>query len=187
MGGSLLANVDRLQSIIEDVLAIARLDAAEPGACDPVDLADLVTGELADRHPSTKQIEVDLQQGNVVMGDWLRLCRLLTNLVNNAERHADSVITITVRRAPGGQGDPRFAAGAAILEVLDDGPGIPLDECERVFQRFARLRDAQEKDPGGTGLGLAIARQIAEMSGGTLTIADSLRGARFVLRLPLAP
>jgi signal transduction histidine kinase len=187
MGGSLLANVDRLQAIIEDVLAIARLDAAEPGACDPVDLADLVTGELADRHPSTKQIEVDLQQGNVVMGDWLRLCRLLTNLVNNAERHADSVITITVRRAPGGQGDPRFAAGTAILEVLDDGPGIPLDECERVFQRFARLRDAQEKDPGGTGLGLAIARQIAEMSGGTLTIADSMRGARFVLRLPLAP
>nr|WP_308201493.1 ATP-binding protein [Sphaerisporangium perillae] len=84
-------------------------------------------------------------------------------------------------------GDLRFAAGIAVLEVLDDGAGIPSDKRETVFQRFVRLRESRERDPGGTGLGLPIARQIAEMSGGALTIEDSPRGARFVLRLPAAP
>jgi signal transduction histidine kinase len=68
--------------------------------------------------------------------------------------------------------------------VLDDGSGIPTDKRESVFQRFTRLGEGRQRDPGGTGLGLAIARQIAEMSDGTLTIEDSPRGARFVLRLP---
>jgi signal transduction histidine kinase len=186
-GETLLANLDRLQAIIEDLLTIARLDAAMPGARDPVDLAELVTAELDTRH-GTKQFDCELAEGVVVLGDWLRLSRLLANLVNNAERHADSNITIKVSREEDGQaGDPRLAAGAAILEVLDDGAGIPPDKRDSVFQRFVRLSESRQRDPGGTGLGLAIARQIAEMSGGSVTIADSVRGARFVLRLPLAP
>jgi signal transduction histidine kinase len=186
-GETLLANLDRLQAIIGDLLTLARLDAAMPGARDPVDLAELVTAELDSRHPSTKQIDRDLEHGVVVLGDWLRFSRLLANLVNNAERHADTKITIRVSREESGRtGDPRFAAGVAILEVLDDGAGIPRDKRDSVFQRFVRLSESRQRDPGGTGLGLAIARQIAEMSGGTLTIEDSPRGARFVLRLPVA-
>jgi signal transduction histidine kinase len=186
-GETLLASLDRLQAIIGDVLIIARLDAKTPGARDPVDLAELVTAELDARPPSSKHIDRELSHGVVVLGDWLWLARLLANLVDNAERHADSRITIEVSRVEGGQaGDPRFAAGAAILEVLDDGAGIPPDKRDSVFQRFVRLGESRARDPGGTGLGLAIARQIAESSGGTLTIEDSPRGARFVLRLPVA-
>ncbi|GIH23394.1 hypothetical protein Aph01nite_17040 [Acrocarpospora phusangensis] len=97
-----------------------------------------------------------------------------TNLLDNADRHAESTITLNVR------GDP----GVAVLEVIDDGSGIDPEKRELVFQRFARLDAARAKDAGGTGLGLPIARQIAESSGGTLRIEDSERGARFVVRLP---
>jgi signal transduction histidine kinase len=191
-GATLLATLDRLQAIIGDLLIIARLDAKTSGSRDRIDLAELVTAELEARRPSAKHIERELSHGVVVLGDRLRLARLLANLVNNAERHADSRITIKVSRAEGAgeggqEGDPRFATGRAILEVLDDGAGIPPDQRDSVFRRFVRLGESCARDPGGTGLGLAIARQIAEMSGGTLCIADSVRGARFVLRLPLAP
>jgi signal transduction histidine kinase len=78
------------------------------------------------------------------------------------------------------------AEGAdAVLEVLDDGAGIPAESRERVFERFARLEEARERDSGGTGLGLPIAREIAHAHQGTLTVEDSAAGARFVLRLPL--
>ena len=138
------------------------------------------------RHHMSKRCEYSLEPGVMVIGDRLRLGRLLTNLVDNAERHADSTITITVRHAPNGEHDgQRFPHGIAVLEVIDDGPGIDPDKRELVFQRFARLDAARNKDAGGTGLGLPIARQIAEASGGTLRIEDSPRGARFVLRLPL--
>jgi signal transduction histidine kinase len=69
--------------------------------------------------------------------------------------------------------------------VTDDGPGVPPDQAERIFERFARLDDARSSADGGTGLGLASAREIAERHGGTLTLDTAHRtGARFVLRLP---
>ena len=121
----------------------------------------------------------------LVTGDRSRLTRLLANLVDNAERHADTTIGVTVRRQPGSAcDDQRFLDGVAVLEVSDDGPGIPPDKRELVFQRFTRLDSARNKDSGGAGLGLPIARQIAEASGGTLRIEDSPSGARFVLYLP---
>jgi signal transduction histidine kinase len=112
----------------------------------------------------------------IIRGDVLRLGRLLTNLMDNAERHAVDTITVSVRV----EGD------WAVLEVLDDGAGIAQDQREVVFRRFTRLDAARNRDAGGTGLGLPIARQIAEAHGGTLTIEDSDQGARFVLRLPLS-
>ncbi|MCW2942087.1 MAG: Signal transduction histidine kinaselike protein, partial [Actinomycetia bacterium] len=107
--------------------------------------------------------------------DRMRITRLLVNLLDNAERHATSQITVTVR-----------ADGpTAILEVIDDGAGIAVEQREVVFDRFTRLDASRCRDAGGTGLGLAIAREIAEAHEGTLTIEDSERGARFVLRLPV--
>jgi signal transduction histidine kinase len=182
-GRAVLGGLDRLQAIVADLLIIARLDAGTPGARDPIDLAELVTSELEIRH-SAKTLECDLERGVLVMGDRLQLARLVTNLVDNAERHAETTITIKVFRDLGG---PGLTPGAAVLEVLDDGAGIAPDKWEVVFQRFTRLEASRSKDSGGTGLGLPIARQIAEIAGGTLTIHDSPRGARFVLRLPLAP
>ncbi|WP_405147391.1 HAMP domain-containing histidine kinase [Sphaerisporangium sp. NBC_01403] len=185
MGTAVLNGLDRLQGIVRDLLTIARLEGGTPCAHDLVDLAELVTSEMDARHPG-KRVERDLEEGVLVLGDRLRLARLITNLVDNAERHADSTITVRVHRARGGGDDRRFVTGAAVLEVLDDGAGIAPDKRELVFQRFARLAAARGRDSGGTGLGLSIARQIAEMAGGTLAIHDSPRGARFVLRLPLA-
>ncbi|GAA1279884.1 two-component sensor histidine kinase [Planotetraspora silvatica] len=184
LGVAVLSDLKRLQAIVHDLLTIARLDSGMPGAREPVDLSALVANELRTRRPA-KQIESALEPGVIVVGDRSRLIRVFTNLIDNAQRHADSTITVIVRRGPGD--DQRFSEGVAVLEVVDDGPGIDPDKRELVFQRFIRLDAARTKDAGGAGLGLAIARQIAESNGGTLRIEDSPRGARFVLRLPAAP
>ncbi|GGO27103.1 hypothetical protein GCM10010116_54380 [Microbispora rosea subsp. aerata] len=175
-GRALLASCDRLQALVTDLLQLARLDAGAAPRREPIDLGELAAREL-DRRPRKVKVVRHLTPGVVVVGDRLALARLLNNLLDNGERHAVSTITVTVRRE-NGQG---------VMEVLDDGAGIPPDKRELVFQRFTRLDAARFKDAGGTGLGLSIARQIAQAHGGTLTIEDSDRGARFVLRIPLAP
>ncbi|WP_235558276.1 sensor histidine kinase [Sphaerimonospora mesophila] len=176
-GDALLDSLDRLQAMVADLLRLARLDA---GAAQPeperIDLAGLAAREL-DRRPRKVEVVRDLMPGVIVTGDRLSLARLLGNLLDNGERHAASMLWVTVRQED----------GAAILEVQDDGSGVPPECREVVFQRFTRLDQAREKDAGGTGLGLSIARQIAQTHNGTLTIEDSAVGARFVLRLPAAP
>ena len=169
----MLASVDRLQSIVTDLLLLARLDADCGQANNTVDLAALITAEL-DRRPRDIRVIRDLRSGITVLGDPLRLTRLFTNLVDNAERHAASRITVTLRAE----------ADMAVVEVVDDGSGIAVGQREIVFRRFTRLDAARSRDTGGSGLGLPIARQIAEAHGGTLTIEDSPRGARFVLHIP---
>lgn len=104
----------------------------------------------------------------------IRLARLLCNLLDNAERHATTTIEIIVTT------DPTHA----VLEVIDDGPGIAPTDRERIFERLCRLDDARRLDPGGSGLGLPIAREIVHTYGGHLYAADHPTGARFVLRLP---
>ncbi|MEU8271184.1 HAMP domain-containing sensor histidine kinase [Sphaerisporangium sp. NPDC049002] len=171
---SLLVSLDRLQAIVTDLLLIARLDSGEKVARDYVNVAELVRAEVGRRFRRKRNV-LDLQPGVVVIGDRLQLVRLLTNLLDNAERHAVSTVTVSVRRE----------SREAVLEVIDDGQGIRPEQREVVFQRFTRLAAGREKDKQGTGLGLAIARDIAEQHGGTLTIEDSPKGARFVLRIPL--
>ncbi|MEV3922602.1 sensor histidine kinase [Actinomadura coerulea] len=170
---SVLQSLERLQAIVTDLLQLARLDAAAWQEAETIDLGALVTIEVA-RSERTKRIVPHLQEGVTVRGDRLRLVRLLTNLLDNAERHAESRVDITVARE----------GGTAVLEVVDDGAGVAEKNRDLVFQRFARLEDSKARDPGGTGLGLPIAREIARLHGGSLTIEDSERGARFVLRIP---
>lgn len=174
MAGAVLTGVDRLQAIVTDLLTLARLDARAPLDLSATDLGRLV-GEELDRHDYRMRIVRDLRRNVFVDCDPLRITRLLVNLLDNAERHATSLITVSVR-----------ADGpTATLEVLDDGAGIAPEHRERVFDRFTRLDASRDRDSGGTGLGLAIAREIAEAHHGTLTIQDSEKGARFVLRLPV--
>ncbi|WP_242888082.1 sensor histidine kinase [Actinomadura litoris] len=175
-GRTVLQSLDRLQAIVTDLLELARLDAGKWAEAEPVDLGALVTIELA-RTERSKRVVTHLQEGVTVNGDRLRLVRLLTNLLDNAERHAEERVDISVRRED----------GVAVLEVLDDGVGIAPADREIVFQRFARLRDGRAKDANGTGLGLPIAHEIARSHGGDLTIEDSARGARFVMRIPHGP
>jgi signal transduction histidine kinase len=79
----------------------------------------------------------------------------------------------------------RERACEAVLEVEDDGPGIPADRHEAVFDRFARLDEARARDAGGSGLGLAIARDIAAHHGGSLTVASGPPGALLRARFPI--
>jgi signal transduction histidine kinase len=173
VGQAVLAAVERLQELSADLLALARLDAGGSLPAAPTDLAQVVEDELNRRTPRVKVVR-DLRKGVFAQCDRLRITRLLTNLMDNAERHATSQVTVIVRADE----------SSAVLEVADDGAGIPAEAREVVFKRFTRLDTARNRDAGGSGLGLAIARQIAEVHGGTLTIEDSERGARFVLRLP---
>jgi signal transduction histidine kinase len=172
--GALEDSLDRLEAIVTDLLALARLDSGARCAMERVDLGELVASEL--RHRTNRvRIITDVPPGAVITGDRLQLIRLLTNLVDNATRYAASTVEVAVRR----DGDQ------AVLEVTDDGPGITPDQRELVFDRFTRLDAADSHDTGGTGLGLPIAREIAERHGGTLMVEDSPRGARFVVRIPL--
>jgi signal transduction histidine kinase len=169
------------------LLTIARHQENVQGEREPIDLAELVTTECGRREGSGKSFQYALEPGVMVIGCRTRLTRLLSNLLDNAERHASHTIALHVRQTPCPKRDlQRFPHGVAILEVIDDGPGIDPDKRELVFQRFARLDTARGRHAGGTGLGLPMARQIAEAHGGFLRIEDSPQGARLVLRLPVA-
>ncbi|MGW4959839.1 sensor histidine kinase [Nonomuraea sp. NPDC004186] len=170
---ALLDSVERMQALICDLLQEARLDAGVTGRHEPIDLTELVAGELERRLTKT-DLRHRLTPGVMVDGSRIELSRLLNNLLDNAERHATSAVTVTLT----------LDAGVVSLEVSDDGEGIAPEQREVIFQRFIRLEASRVRDPGGTGLGLPIARQIAQAHGGTPTAQDSPRGGRFVLRLP---
>ncbi len=173
-----LRDAERLNAIVGDLLELARLEAGVSVPTAPVDLVRLVRSELLRLSPKIS-VTTYLAPDVVVDGSALQLARLVANLLANAQRHARSHLQVNVDK----DGDQ------AVLEVIDDGPGIPDEDKEAVFRRFYRRTDARRSDPGGTGLGLAIARQIAETHHGTLRATDRTDrrpGARLVLRLPLA-
>ncbi|WP_433240886.1 sensor histidine kinase [Streptosporangium sp. CA-135522] len=171
---AMLSSLDRLQALVSDLLMLARLDSGAPAAKEQIDLGELCGDEL-DRRRRGVTVVRELKPGLTVEGDRLRLSRLLTNLLDNAERHAASQVSMSMTEED----------GTAVVEVLDDGAGISPDQREVVFRRFTRLDASRSRDAGGTGLGLAIAREIAQAHGGSLGLEDSEQGARFVLRLPL--
>ncbi|MFE6524269.1 sensor histidine kinase [Streptomyces sp. NPDC057794] len=162
----------RLQRLAADLLLLARLDAGERHGDTRVDLAGLARQEAEGRSGVT----VDAEPVEVT-GSRGQLGRVLANLLDNAQRHARSAVTVSVRR----EGD------RAVVGVADDGDGVPEADRERIFERFVRLDDARSRDDGGAGLGLAIARDVAVRHGGTLTAGRGpAGGALFELRLPLA-
>ncbi|GAA2441690.1 HAMP domain-containing sensor histidine kinase [Actinomadura vinacea] len=172
---SALRDTDRLESIVTDLLLLARIGTGGSTAQEPIDLAELADAELR-RRGSDLAVHTRLASGVVVRGVRMQLVRLLGNLLDNAERYAGGKVEIEVAGLD----------GHARLTITDDGAGIPVEDRERVFERFTRLDTARSRSAGGTGLGLAIAREIAQAHGGSLRIEDHPRGARFALSLPLA-
>ncbi|MEU5811228.1 ATP-binding protein [Streptomyces sp. NPDC047718] len=175
-----LGDTIRLQRLTTDLLLLARLDSQQAAGLPfrPVDIADIVREEAARRRPPSRLTLVvhTAPAPLLVHGTPMLLTRVLANLLDNAERHATS--TITIRLAPDADGD------RAVLDILDDGPGIPVEHRSSIFDRFTRLDAARTRDAGGAGLGLAIAHRIATAHHGTLGIIDSPHGAHFRATLP---
>ncbi|MFE6801605.1 sensor histidine kinase [Streptomyces sp. NPDC057681] len=172
-----VADTVRLQELAAGLLLLARLDAGERPGEARVDLATLAGEELSQRPAGRVAVRTHLEPVEVA-GSRSQLARVVGNLLDNAQRHARSRVDIAVR-----------AEGPwAVVEVADDGAGVPEAERERIFERFVRLDDARARDDGGAGLGLAIARDVAVRHGGALTVRSSpAGGALFELRLPVAP
>jgi two-component system, OmpR family, sensor kinase len=173
---ALARSAARLGRLVDDLLDMARLDAAEPPALEEIDLAD-VARDAVDRaalEGATSPIALEAQPAPV-HGSRDELTRAARNLVDNAVAASPpgSVVRVAVVRIK----------GCVELRVGDEGPGVPPEQRERIFDRFVRL------DPGGTpgsGLGLAIARRIARKHGGDVTYQAAPDGCSFVLQLPSA-
>ena len=179
----LLADTTRLSRLVDDLLLLARADAApRPLPTEPVDLA-AIAREVAQRSGPTVTVRDD---GPVwTVGDEGELRRVVVNLVENAVRHARTGVEL----AAAVDGD------RTVLTVTDDGPGIPLADRARVFDRFTRLDSSRTSDTGGAGLGLAIVRELVRRHHGSVTLHDAVAdavppqtpGLRVEVRLPAAP
>jgi signal transduction histidine kinase len=182
LAADLLADVERLSRLVDDLLLLARADdAPTPGGTaqaqrDRVDLRMLLTAAGERAHGGAVPVTVtDAVDGPLwTNGDPAALARVLTNLIDNAVRHASGRVLLTGYRE----------GGDAVVEVVDDGPGIPAEDRERVFDRFTRLDDARTRDDGGSGLGLAIVRELVRRHGGSVALYDAESGVRAVVRLP---
>jgi signal transduction histidine kinase len=170
-----LADVVRLSEMADGLLALARLDANPELPRRAVDLDDLVWQEVAAaRGQGPPAIETAGISAARITGDPASLRRVVANLLSNARRHARSSVSVELRTD----------GASALLTVADDGPGIPAEAREHVFERFARLDEARSRDQGGAGLGLAIVADIVAAHGGAVWISDNHPGARLHVRLP---
>ncbi len=178
---SLLAEIQQLQRLVEDLLVLARHDAeAEMGtartAYPAVDLDDIVLRETAElRRLGPWRVEVGAVSAAQVSGKAEDLSRVVRNLLDNARRHAHRVITVSLTETD----------GLCRLTVTDDGSGVAPEAQERIFERFARADDARRGADGGTGLGLAICREILRRHRGTIRVeSNGPDGASFIVELP---
>jgi signal transduction histidine kinase len=163
----------RLGHLIDDLLNLARLDARERPHRKPVDLADLASAAVAATRTTDPAVRIELLTAGPVpaAGDRDAILRAVRNLLDNAFAVADTVVVEVMQTANG-----------PTMSVTDNGPGVPADQRERIFEPFVRLPRSPRS---GTGLGLAIVRRTIESHGGTITCDPSpTGGARFTLRLP---
>jgi two-component system, OmpR family, sensor kinase len=175
--GSALRSSRRMRRLVADLLLLARADAGRKAPHQPVDLSAVVTDAASELEPvaGDHEISVYAPAGAEVAGARDELHRLVLNLMENALRHTDpgTAVEATVE----------WRNGEVVLAVEDDGPGIPVDQREKVFERFYR---GSGEHSGSSGLGLSIVRAVAESHRGTVRLAEPLdgRGARFVVRFP---
>lgn len=172
-----LAEDVRLEALVADLLTLARTDE-QPGLREAgqVDLDDLVLAEAA--RSWRVPVDVSAVEPARVRGRATELRQLVDHLLANATRHAEGRVTVSLRTTE----------GRAVLWVDDDGPGVPVADRSRVFERFSRLSGGRERDAGGAGLGLAVVQRVAVRHGGGVEITDAATGgARFVVDLPVDP
>jgi two-component system, OmpR family, sensor kinase len=173
----------RMGGLVNDMLMLARLDQGRPLARERVDLAAIVADAVADARAVDpgREITLDAAGPVVVSGDDSRLRQILTNLLANARHHTPPGTPVDVRVGASG--------GTARVDVIDAGPGIPVDLRTHVFDRFWRGDAAHGRagrTDGGSGLGLSIVAALASAHGGRAWLEPSERGAHFVVTIPVA-
>ncbi|HET6498570.1 MAG TPA: ATP-binding protein, partial [Coriobacteriia bacterium] len=177
---TIISESDRLTRLANDLLALQRIEGATGELpLRRVDLEVIAERAVSALRPLLDEREVTLVISGTaprVLGDPDRLQQVIANLVDNATRMAErSTVHIQLSRE----------GGTAVLSVLDEGPGIPGEDLEQLFDRFYRTQASRDRLTGGSGLGLAIVKAIATAHAGSIEAANRPRGgARFTLRLP---
>jgi heavy metal sensor kinase len=178
--GSMLEDVDRLTTLVDALLTLSRADAGDGLApLEPVDLAEIahdVAAQLAVLAEENRQTILVEGAAPAVRGHRVALRQALVNLVDNAVKHgpSDRPILVRLSRAP----------GSAVIDVVDQGAGIPAEHRAKIFERFYRVDPARSRERGGAGLGLAVARWAVELHGGRLEYRDVPGGSVFRMTLP---
>jgi signal transduction histidine kinase len=176
MQQTVLNESSRMQSLVEDLLTLAKVDAHQLQLdIQEVDLEDVLDSEITRlRTVSSLQINAELQPARV-RGDERRLSQVFRNVLDNAARYAKSAIIVKMERRP----------GEVVVSVDNDGEIISAQDRSRVFERFARLDASRSSDRGGSGLGLAISREIMLAHGGTVVASEWNGWCRFEVILSL--
>ena len=175
------SQAQRMTTLVEDLLLLARLDAGRPLAHDRVDVTMLVVDAVSDAHATAPghDWQLDLPDDPVVVtGDQARLHQVLANLLANARTHTPEGTTVTVAVSA--------EAGRAVLRVHDRGPGIPAALLPHIFERFARGDSSRSRAAGSTGLGLSIVHAVVTAHHGTVSVDSAPGSTTFTVRLPAA-
>ena len=197
----------RMASLVEEMLTLARLDGNRALTCDRVDVIPVILDALSDAHVVAPDHAWELGEavGAPVLGDESALRQILTNLLANARVHtpAGTRVVVSVLRsrdeavaasaAPrgpakgGGSATGAQASSMITIRVADDGPGIPADIRDRVFDRFVRGDSSRTRDGrGSSGLGMSIVESLARAMGGSVRLVDSEKGTVIDVTLPAA-
>jgi len=169
------AESDRMAYLIDDLLLLARADAALDVSHRPVDLAVVLQDASRRAARLGRAIAVAPTEPTVVMGDHDALTRLVWILLDNADKHGAQPIDVTLEDD----------GATATMTVTDHGPGIAPEHIDHVFERFYRADPA--RSPAGAGLGLAIAAEIVIAHGGSIRVTNhDDAGAAFTVRIPVA-
>ncbi|OHU97494.1 sensor histidine kinase [Mycobacterium talmoniae] len=174
------SETERMTHLVEDLLLLARLDSGRPLQREPVDLSRLAVDAVSDAHVAGPDHEWKLDlpaEPVIVAGDEARLHQVLTNLLANARVHTGPGTVVTTQLAT--------AATHAVLQVIDNGPGIPEQLQPEVFERFARGDTSRSRKGGSTGLGLAIVSAVIKAHHGSIEVHSAPGHTAFTVRLPL--
>ena len=170
------ADLRRFRRLVGDLLEISRVDqGAFRLSAERLDLAELARYVVARSSAGDRAVPVEAPRPVPVLGDRRRLEQVVSNLVDNAEGHGRGLVRVAVCQAD----------RVARLEVDDAGPGVPVEERERIFERFARVSDRDRRiEDTGSGLGLALVAQHVRLHSGRVWVTDRPGGgARFVVEL----
>jgi len=171
----LLSETIRLQLLVDELLDAAQISESRSTPVGFVDLDDVIFDVVQRTRVTTLHtIKVDHVSAGQVCADRRQMERLVTNLVDNAIRHCVSVVSLGLAETD----------SHVVLTISDDGPGIPMVDRQRIFDRFERIDDGRGRNEGGFGLGLAMVASIARIHDATVVVTDNNPGATFVVTFP---